>query len=80
MKALKMTVMIGRDRRVVIDVPDSIREGRAEVILLTPEDHEFGTVTETGLETHIAHLLANSRNRTRTELDREIEEQRQSWE
>lgn len=80
MKALKMTVMIGRDRRVVIDVPDSIREGRAEVVLLTPEDHESGTVTEIGLETHIALLLANSRNRTRTELDREVEEQRQSWE
>ena len=72
MKALKMTVMIGQDRRVVIHVPESIREGSAEVILLTSEDHESGTMTATGLEAHIRHLLANSRNRTRTELDREV--------
>lgn len=78
MRALKMTVMIGRDRRLIIDVPESFREGCAEVILLAPEELEESAVT--GFEAHIRHLLANPRNRTRTELDREIAEQRGSWE
>ena len=77
MKALKMTVMIGRDRRVVIDVPEGIQEGPAEVILLAPEGAGLNAAGE--LKGHIRHLLAHSRSRTRKEIDLEIEQQRQSW-
>ncbi len=77
MKALKMTVTIGRDRKLVINVPESFREGRAELILLSPEEPDGNAAT--AFESHIQHLLEHSRNRTRAELDREIEAQRKSW-
>ncbi|MDA0745717.1 MAG: hypothetical protein O2954_04315 [bacterium] len=78
MKALKMTVTIGRDRKLVIDVPESFREGRAELILLASDEPDRNP--KTSLETHIQQLLKHSRNRSRSELDREIEMQRKSWE
>ena len=78
MKALKMKVIIGRDRRLLVEVPEGFREGTAELILLAPEEPE--EYTPTGLEAHLRHLLANPRNRTCAELNREILEQRKNWE
>ena len=72
-----MTVIIGRDRRAVIDVPEGIQEGSAEVIFLVPEGAGLNAADE--LEGHIRGLLTHPRNRTRKEIDLEIEQQRQSW-
>jgi len=42
MKAVKMNVFIGSDRRLAIDLPQQIQEGPAELILLCLSDKEAG--------------------------------------
>jgi hypothetical protein len=77
MKALKLNVVIGRDRRVVLDVPEDIEEGPAEVVLLVPEGPE--RQPRSNLEEHVARLIARSRSRTVEDIDTELKAERESW-
>jgi hypothetical protein len=76
MKALKLHVTIGRDRRIVLDLPDSVSEGAAEIVLLMPESPENG---HPRLEDHVARLMAHPRGRTTEEIDSDLRAERESW-
>lgn len=75
MKALKYQVRIGRDHRVVLDVPAETPEGMAEVIVLVSENpahpDDFGAF--------LAELRRTSPQRTKEDIDREVAEERASW-
>jgi hypothetical protein len=78
MNALKTEVVIGKDRKIVIDLPPDIPEGRAEVIVLVPEP------TKTDVEALLRGIEAwraqhPERFRSKAEIDRYLEEERASW-
>jgi hypothetical protein len=77
MKALKLKVMIGGDRRLVLDMPDEVEEGPAEVIVLVPERAQRPSVG--GLEAHVERLMARPRGRAPEEIDAELRAERESW-
>ena len=75
MKALKYQVQIGRDRRVVLDVPAETPEGMAEVIVLVSEEPR----APEDFTAFLAGLRESSPQRSKEDLDRRIEEERASW-
>ena len=79
MQAHKLKVMIGKDRGVSFEVPETFAEGPAEVIVLAYE----APVTGTGatLEEILRSLASEPRRiRSKEEIDRYLEEERESWE
>lgn len=75
MKAIKYQVRIGRDHRVVVDLPAETPEGLAEVIVLVPEPLE----TRPGLAALLADFRTRAGGRTKEELDSELAAERASW-
>ena len=75
MKALKYQVKIGRDHRVVVELPAETPEGMAEVIVLVPERSE----PRPGLAALLADFMTRTGGRTREELDLELAAERASW-
>jgi len=81
MQALKYQVTIGRDRRVSVDVPASVGEGPAEVIVLVPEpkqEHRPEAVEDFGQM--LDRLRKVAPVRSREEILRFFEQERASWE
>ncbi len=75
MKALKYQVQIGRDHKVVVDVPDGTPEGPAEVIVLVPEQE----VGASGLDSLLAAFRARPGERSKEEIDAQLAEERAGW-
>ena len=79
MRAIKLSVRIGADRRLVVELPDDVQEGPAELILLTSERQQTVADGEDPVDAHIERLLARPRGRPAAQIDREIEAERASW-
>lgn len=79
MHAIKLKVHIGPDKRLIIDLPDDVQEGIAEVILLTDD-----AISEPRRHANFNEWLDSFlKNRpsgvSREEIDKRIEEERNSW-
>ena len=79
MLAHKETVIIGKDRRVILDLPEDFEEGKAEVIVLV--SHSRNRQGRDNLEKILEDLASRPRRvRSKEEIDHYIEEERASWE
>jgi hypothetical protein len=77
MKAVKVNVMIGRDRRVAFEVPEDVEEGPAEVLVLVPESSIQRRRSH--LETHVAQLMARPRGKSADDINAELRTEREDW-
>ena len=79
MRAIKLQTHVDRDHIVRLKLPEDVQEGPAEVIVLVPE-----AVSETpapSLRDFLADLALRPRKtRSREEIDRDLEQERASWE
>jgi hypothetical protein len=79
MKAIKLKVHIDSSRRLVIDLPQDLREGPAELIVLTL-DREDGAAAVQTMSAHLEALLdKEGPGRPRAELDADLANERDSW-
>ena len=76
MKALKYQVKIGRDHRVVVEVPRETPEGPAEVILLVPDAHE---APRDALHSLLAEFRSRPGGRSKDDIDAALVAERASW-
>jgi len=79
MNAVVRDVVVGKDRRIVIDLPPDIPEGPAEVIVLARGE------TKTDIEGLIGAADGWRRahpghRRSKEDIDRQVTEERGSWE
>jgi len=79
MKAIKLSVHIGEDRRLVVELPDDVQKGPAELILLTGEHQQTVGADGDSVDAHIERLLARPRGRSAAQIDRQLEVDRASW-
>jgi len=78
MQALKLKTYITKDHRLELDLPEDTPEGAAEVIVLVQDSPE--STAEESLRDFFKALDASPRPRTsKEEIDRYIEETRNSW-
>ena len=77
MNAVKREVVIGKDRRIVIDLPPDTPEGPAEVIVLVHEPPP--TSARALLEDADEWRARSPYRRSKEEIDRYLEEERASW-
>jgi hypothetical protein len=76
-RAIKLKTTVARDHTLRLQLPDDVREGPAEVIVLVPEGTDRPSRT---LKDFLAELAAQPRNiRTIEEIDRDLEQERRSW-
>jgi hypothetical protein len=75
MKAIKVRVAVGRDHKIVVDVPADTPEGMAEVIVLVPERSD-PLVDLTAL---LADFGTRPGGRTKAEIDSELAAERAGW-
>jgi hypothetical protein len=77
MRAIKLNTHVAKDRTLLLQLPEDVQEGPAEVIVLVPENAEQSTRT---LEGFLAGLAARPRRvRTKEEIDRSLKQERESW-
>jgi hypothetical protein len=75
MKALRYQMRIGSDHKLIIDIPVETPPGDAEVIVLVPERTERRMPVS-----DVIDLWAERPgNRSKEDLDREIEQERAGW-
>jgi hypothetical protein len=78
MQAVKLKTYITKDHRLELDLPDDLPEGAAEIIVLV-QDAPSST-DEESLRDFFKAVDASPRPRTSVEeIDRYIEEMRNSW-
>jgi hypothetical protein len=78
MQAVKLKTYITKNHRLELDLPDDIPEGDAEVIVLVQDAPE--PAGEESLRDFFQALDASPRPRmSKEEIDRYIEEARNSW-
>ena len=76
MRALKLEGRVQSDHMLRVRLPEDVEEGPAEVIVLLPERME----TRPTLSAVLDSLAQGPRpNRRKTEIDRSLDEERQSW-
>ena len=75
MKAIQARVRIGRDHRIVLDVPADTPEGMAEVIVLVREPLE----PRQGLPALLAEFRTRAGGRPKEEIDTDLAAERASW-
>lgn len=75
MKAIKYQVRIGRDHRVVVDLPAETPLGMAEVIVLVQEQSE----PQPGLVALLADFRTRAGGRTKEDIDFELAAERAIW-
>jgi hypothetical protein len=76
-RAIKLNTTVARDHTLRLQLPDDVREGPAEVIVLVPEGAARPTRT---LKDFLTELAAQPRHiRTREEIDCDLEQERRSW-
>ena len=79
MRAIKLTTRIGDDHTLNMRLPADVPPGTAEVIVLYPETPATGKPRS--LEEFMQHLQeVDLPRRTKEEIDRYLEEERNSWE
>jgi hypothetical protein len=77
MRAIKLNTHVAKDRTLRLKLPEDIQEGPAEVIVLVPEGAERPSHT---LGDFLSGLSARPRRvRTKEEIDRYLEQERESW-
>lgn len=77
MRAIKLTTHVAKDRTLRLQLPGDVREGPAEVIVLVPEGSEQPSHT---IRDFLADLSNSPRRiRTKEEIDRYLERERESW-
>ncbi len=78
MRAVKLHGEIPADHILRLNVPQDVPEGPAEVILLVPEER---AVAGPSLREFLAALRCTPRTpRSKEDIDRYLEEERNSWE
>jgi len=76
-RAIKLNTRVASDHTVRLQLPEDVLEGPAEVIVLVPDSAVQPT---RGLKDFLAELAAQRRHiRTKEEIDRDLEQERQSW-
>lgn len=79
MRAIKLTANIGDDHRLNVQLPDDVPPGIAEVILLFPVNASINNLND--LQSFMEWLDQQPRyTRSKEEIDRYLEEERNSWE
>ncbi|HEX9944128.1 MAG TPA: hypothetical protein VGG03_19115 [Thermoanaerobaculia bacterium] len=78
MRAIKLNTHVAKDHTLRLTLPEDVREGPAEVIVLVPESTDQPAHT---LRDFLAGLSERPRQvRTKEEIDRYLEQERESWE
>lgn len=78
MRAIKLNTHVAKDHTVRLTLPEDVREGPAEVIVLVPEGADQPSHT---LRDFLARFSERPRRvRTKEEIDRYLERERESWE
>jgi len=81
MQAARLTAVIPPNREVILRVPDEIPVGEAEILVLAKENGSDGTGSGSALVEYLASLHGPSRAaRTKEDIDRQLREERDSWE
>ncbi len=77
MRAIKMQAHVEKDHTLSLKLPEDVREGPAEVIVLVPDSAVKPTHS---LADFLARLPRRpTQGRTREEIDGYLERERQSW-
>jgi hypothetical protein len=77
MRAIKLNTHVAEDRTLRLKLPEDVQMGPAEVIILVPEAAERPAHT---VQDFLAGLSAGPRRiRTKEEIDRHLERERESW-
>lgn len=77
MRAIKLTTQVAKDRTLRLQLPEDVREGPAEVIVLVPEGPEQRSHT---IRDFLAGLSSSPRRiLTKEEIDRYLEQEREGW-
>jgi hypothetical protein len=77
MRAIKLQTYVSEDHTVKLQLPDDVREGPAEVIVLVPEAHRK---TASSLSDFLTTLSSRPRRiRSKEEIDRDLAQERESW-
>ena len=80
MQAIKLTAVIPPDRRLVLQVPDEMPTGEAEIVVLAKENGG-GTGSGKCLAEYLASLSGrHGATRTKEHIDRQLREERDCWE
>jgi len=77
MRAIKLQTQVEKDHTLHLRLPEDVKEGPAEVIVLVPEAAE----PRHTLADFLAHLSDRPRTtRNKEEIDQYLQEERASWE
>ncbi|HYU31946.1 MAG TPA: hypothetical protein VEW48_07270 [Thermoanaerobaculia bacterium] len=77
MRAIKLNTHVAGDRTLRLKLPDDVEEGPAEVIVLVADAPGRRSHT---LQDFLVDLSSHPRHiRTREEIDRYLEQERESW-
>jgi hypothetical protein len=77
MRAIKLQTHVDRDHMLRIRLPEDVREGPAEVIVLVPEVTDKATPS---LSDFLSTLADRPRRiRSKEEIDRDLAAERESW-
>ncbi|MDY7094435.1 MAG: hypothetical protein SX243_15800 [Acidobacteriota bacterium] len=84
MKAIKLASRVTKDHKVQIDLPEEVREGPVEIIVLLQDDEEPALTAPASGTTTLGEVLAARRPdshwiRSKEELDAALEVERASW-
>ena len=78
MRAIKLQTQVEKDHTLRLKLPEDVEEGPAEVIVLVPEAAERPDHT---LADFLARLSEHPPTlRSKEEIDRYLQEERESWE
>ena len=78
MRAIKLQARVEKDHTLSLKLPEDVREGPAEVIVLVPDK---AAKPSHSLSDFLTRLPRRSRQlRSKEEIDRYLEQERQSWE
>jgi len=81
----KVKTFLPPDHSITLQVPSEIPSGEIEIVLLVPEnDRDSARSQAAGLRAFFAYIDRTSANsspgRSKEDIDRYIEEERQTWE
>lgn len=80
MRAVKLTGTITGDHKLMLDLPDDLPTGPAEVIVLVNEASAVSTDADESFEAFLDSLgKSPHRRRSKAEIDRYLEQERNSW-
>jgi hypothetical protein len=80
MRATKLKAHISADHRLEITLPDDVPEGEAEIIVLSPEPCDTAAKQQDYLDAFFMDLEnAAVPRRSKEDIDRLIQEERDNW-